>query len=693
MEAFYEFLKDHLENSADQIKKKLFHTPIIFLKDDKCLVRANQTVQRLSKHEIIKPYLMEAPIQYGPFFDLFKLLGSAETPTANSYARVLEEIYHETDNGILHPNELDCLCKVVQNLFRMMRRDTVIEKLYLPDADNSLVLSTELIFIDNPFYKDRIGSQEQLKFFPDFERLGMRVKDPLTEIRKIPEEHRPKMLTSIVQEKLVRKSRDYTTNENTMKLQDFLRSEDFFMAVLRLIQHQNHITALKNNAEDNDGDLKDEDEHKILNSLQQIKIVHVSFIETELSISDNSIPSSRTKVDCFTLKAGSNDGTEHVLFTSLSGSDVNEFVATISTEILSLLKDCVHHLLQKQESAIISLLTSCISHPERISKHLDRLKIRQYNSTLPERKTLFPPPGTLVPPKLHHLLDDSFCEFSDGEYVALEMFDKDIDEDILGADNEEMENYYIYAKVIRKIDTEGISPSLQQLLQKYELDIGQDGTIIVIATKIYKFHRKKLSKSKDLVPLDLFPSAESSLPEEQIRKEIKKQLRDIWNLPETERKRMIKRLIREWHPDKNPGREEMCTRICQYIQQLMRRLENGQNIDDESDDDIVSGRTRHESYAYDYYYNFGENIFRRTRRQNSRHQNSKRNTGSSRTSNDFFDHYKNEPQPNPHECRRWKVQAGSDLDDARVCLRTEISRNWICFMCHQVSRYTDNVFL
>ena len=43
-------------------------------------------------------------------------------------------------------------------------------------------------------------------------------------------------------------------------------------------------------------------------------------------------------------------------------------------------------------------------------------------------------------------------------------------------------------------------------------------------------------------------------------------LEEAWRLPENQRRKIIKRVLLKWHPDKNIGNEEFATIIMQHIQ-------------------------------------------------------------------------------------------------------------------------------
>ncbi|KAK3881165.1 hypothetical protein Pcinc_014390 [Petrolisthes cinctipes] len=77
----------------------------------------------------------------------------------------------------------------------------------------------------------------------------------------------------------------------------------------------------------------------------------------------------------------------------------------------------------------------------------------------------------------------------------------------------------------------------------------------------------------------------STVTEEELRKQIRKQVIEIWQVEnEKDKKSLLRRLMFQWHPDKNPDRKEMCTRLFQYIRSLVGRLERGETIPEEDTD-------------------------------------------------------------------------------------------------------------
>jgi len=62
---------------------------------------------------------------------------------------------------------------------------------------------------------------------------------------------------------------------------------------------------------------------------------------------------------------------------------------------------------------------------------------------------------------------------------------------------------------------------------------------------------------------------------DELKENISDMLDDAWNLPPANRKKIIKRLFLQWHPDKNPDKAEVAKSIFQHIQREIKRCEKG----------------------------------------------------------------------------------------------------------------------
>ena len=117
------------------------------------------------------------------------------------------------------------------------------------------------------------------------------------------------------------------------------------------------------------------------------------------------------------------------------------------------------------------------------------------------------------------------------------------------------------------------------------IDIGVK--VEVSKLKLYKFHKEdqlveaaanSTTESMQLVPSEANPTPEDgSLAEPAILKDAKKEvaeaMREIWKLPDQERRSAVKRLIRRWHPDRQgPEKTQFAADVTIFLRNEVERL-------------------------------------------------------------------------------------------------------------------------
>ncbi|KAK4303238.1 hypothetical protein Pmani_024830 [Petrolisthes manimaculis] len=198
--------------------------------------------------------------------------------------------------------------------------------------------------------------------------------------------------------------------------------------------------------------------------------------------------------------------------------------------------------------------------------------------------------GSYLDERFLHLLDNSFGDFNDGEIVCMKKYVLEDDSDEEGEDESEEDNTFVIVKVLCLVEESCVC----KMMNIYEVSRGfQDPTLTVEAYRLYRFVR---TVSNTVVPFtgtreETEQERTSTVTEEELRKQIRKQVIEIWQVEnEKDRKSLLRRLMFQWHPDKNPDRKEMYTRLFQYIQSLVGRLERGETIPEkDTDSDSAPG--------------------------------------------------------------------------------------------------------
>ena len=219
------------------------------------------------------------------------------------------------------------------------------------------------------------------------------------------------------------------------------------------------------------------------------------------------------------------------------------------------------------------------------------------------------------------------------------------------------------------------------------------------ACELYKFIKPTpnvivLFTGDKTLPPTAFSQPETDGDLQELLKDIRRQLREIWsNMPDDKsRKRALKRLLLKWHPDKNPGREEFCTNVFQQIQRYVSLLENDQKLPSDDEDNRYYPQYRSSSSGRrgygggGFYGSFFDHIFARGRSYAESSRTCYGGAGSGFYGSFFTSSSRSRANPQPEEGRRWMRQATQDLKAARLTL-TQGSQgvyNWACYQAHQV---------
>jgi sacsin len=194
---------------------------------------------------------------------------------------------------------------------------------------------------------------------------------------------------------------------------------------------------------------------------------------------------------------------------------------------------------------------------------------------------------------------------------------------------------------------------------------------------------------------------EQVITTEQVMNDVSDQLEEAWKLPEAQRKKVIKRLLLKWHPDKNIGNEEFATIIVQHIQAEIERLELGlprpANFDNgDFDFDPRNPFTSSQSFqqnfasAYKFFFEQMNQRAKEHREQRERYQeNFSREYSAGGRGGDYnFDVPPtfSSVNPQPAQAKRFLRQAQEDLRAADNDYDAQDPAfEWACFKAHQAA--------
>lgn len=417
------------------------------------------------------------------------------------------------------------------------------------------------------------------------------------------------------------------------------------------------------------------------------------------------IPHSRSETLAFLKRYGT--AVIHLYIQHSDSKDINFLLALAMT-----LKSATDNLISDTSYLIAMLGCNDIY---RITEKLDNLGVK-YDSTEPSKLEL-PLPGTPIPAEIHHtLLMDPTNVFYPGEYVGY-LVDSE-GGDIYGS----YQPTYTYAIIVQEVEKE--EEENNSFLGKYfQIDIGYSEYKIVSSLDLYKFSRQDEStqvKDTSSPSTPTSPDTRSSLlrmmppiftgkenlrppPQKQspkkiklhalpeILKEVTLVVEQAWKLPESERKKIIRRLYLKWHPDKNAENLDVATEVFKHLQTEISRMEK-QSLADQQNADRASRRSyssstrfQSEKSSFQRFYSTWnqEATSHRSERQQFREHN--QSYAGSSHSHRFFVPPTFKTVGNPVEARRWLRQARANYSAARNDLHKN-ANEWVCFKCYLATK-------
>ena len=676
MERIYAFLEANATTGKEAKLLDLSNTPCILVEQGKRFIFPTQAVLELYERLEIKPYLYSVPREFGKFHHLFESIGCAKSVTISHYAMVLERLSNKCKSVKLHPEEVRICVRAVQGLFEKLEENTneteKLSCLYLPgisprgsSSDDGLSLtpvtlhvSSNLIFNDEPpAILNRL--QKFSHHFLDLKAMQVVCRSTMTNFRelvmKLPSALRPIMLSSVVNERLC--DAHFVVNyEAVESLQQRVSSPQFFSGIVRLIRDENS----------QNGDFDEKVFESIKSGLQSMEICAVGNLKTTLFCDGDPIPESEAEVPSFLDKRKTSGGAMYKVYINVSTA-LEENANAVTSVLSCVIVELYGQLLGKRSWLVFQMLNCPLNE---IWPLLDSLKVRQDDSYCATEIHIFPKLGTFIPLEDHHLLNDAFEEFEPGEYVGYELEDPTLAlEDGVAT--------YIYARIVQEVTDQ----SHPLVAKKYIVNIGDNQKIEVDAADLYKFHRLDAATSAAVVVFDHQRQNSETRPvghprsrdKQAVFDEVSDLLEDAFKLPEEKKRKIIKRLFLQWHPDKNIGDVEFCTEVFKHVQNEISRLERGEPRGSQPTTNVDATGSYRSSYN-DHFNTWGN----RARQHHSQRE-------GYRGRQHFHPDFTGRPNPQPGEAKRWFKQAKADVaavENDIFCSKP--SYEWACFKCHQV---------
>jgi sacsin len=683
MSCMYTILMSKLGESDNRIclKRGLSKMPVLYLPEQKMFVVCNRVVKSIKENEIIKPYLMEVPDKYHQFFELFEVLGMDRQVNVFNFVRVLALLRIDVNNDQLHVNELQIAKQAIRMLFHYLQISTIgevainlcsVKTLYLPSRDKILKDAKFLVYSDNEDFEKKIGNDIGMPYVVCPEKLGVRLIGSFAwELKKLPKHLQPNFLSSLVSRQLQESFELMSLDENGLQLADLLSSPQFHQAVVRIAVHsQKNIHGFSALG------LNEDVVNTWIENIQNIQVIQVKSCKLNLVFKDTVV--GNKEQSCYYQKKKDNDD-QNILYCAFKETDIKEWLPKSSRVIEYAISHCTGKKLFDSGGLLLKILLN-IDNIDEMSVLLDGEDVDEFCISVDYKVSMFPSPGMTVHPDWHRFLDNSFSTFDPNEYVALLLSEEQMYGD------EYTPSLYVYAIIFRKCEiTDCESNVLRNTLQMYEVRVGRGRIERIHAFDLYKFNRNFQKTSKEIAPfIDIASnSSTDGRPLENILMEVEGTIRAAWTLPEDERRKIIKRLYKKWHPDKNFGNELVTTEVFKFIKQAVLNIERGNDINTRYDSQDFSDLSR-DSQFWAHFQTWDRDTGHHTNQSPGTSGN--KNQSAHTRGRQFC-----QPVPSSADAKQWMHQAKRDFSAASQFL-VEAEKghnfNWICFLCQQVNYYT-----
>ena len=663
MTEIYQYFSSKLSHIDNTSLDLLRNTCTVLVTDSSCLIKSNQVAIDIREEDQILPYLYKLPLDLGPYKDFFIRLGATKRITLEQYANILKRIFLDMNDQELNPNLKNITCRALAGLFMTIDCENppaLPTELFIPCTDGKLHMSSEVVIEDN-YWLRRIPNFTR-PIFIDMIKFGYQQDKCISLFKKLPAQYQPKLLSSIILEKLdpnCENAESSLANDMCARL----RSQDFRNCFEQLLLHCCQTTASQQ---------KDIHVREIVGKLSCIEFIGKFELKTYLMLENKRLENSEVKKFFFI-----DDGNFKI-----------HIDADFSGE--TFFHDAVANVINKIAGNMLHGLAFCVlSRILQCPLYIMNTKLNEYGikESRSDHESFIPPLGSYVPCRYFDLLSQDVFAFSPEQIVALEI------EDPLESGNEG-EPIYILAEIVEKIDSGSCD-----IKAEYRVKISGTEERTVDVSVLYAFMTPRKSDNTEFLSMVLYAgpkndTASTNKPDErqpdlkEIITEIKRLLKEAWTMSVEQRNRFIKRLYLRWHPDKNPDKIELSTEVFKILQILIGKLEKGQGIDDYNVD-RNDASTPEESNDFDFknFYGFNSSNFRDYMGERARHYHDYsehfrgRSGRSDRNSyRDYFRGFTTEPNPQPHEAKRWMRQAQCDLESAMK----EENFDWKCLKSYQV---------
>ena len=571
MLSFYEYASS--EKGLTSMDFKTFQkVPFVFMLDIPGLFPCDRFTLQLEERYGMKPYLMETPNEYYGYFKLFEKLGASKKISSTAFAKILQEIHLIGDT--LHANELQIARKAMRFFFELLPAANISQienqDLYLLSRDCKLMNSKDLVFVDLPFVDKSIKNAEQhLCVMSDIDVID--ILSMKKHLKSLPEKIRPMFLSEVIESKFEIENEQVPENSICREINSFLRCNEFINGVMRLF---NMEKTLKKEY------LSDEIISTIAENMHGVSIKCASGIQKISKFQGREV-SRRPCKCCYDSRQEKGKNVIKIIFDFGEERDAEMIVRKNQDFISRAIRECTGCKFHNT-STLLSMICAQMKNPTEIESFLDDRMIPSLDKKHRKASPWFPIPGDVVEMRWHCLLDNDFISFDIGEYVAY-----------VSGINTRGDVDYKYAIIKERLSC-GANSVVLTLSQAYRVEIQPDEEKEMKVYELYKFNRSKdpaeenvfrnfqvqiLHRHEGEGDVNVNSQNQTDRTLEEIFKEIKEQLKHAFTLSDIHKRAICRRIMIKWHPEKHPNDVTRATKIFQYIRKIILKLEDGENID------------------------------------------------------------------------------------------------------------------
>ncbi|KAH3856975.1 hypothetical protein DPMN_099572 [Dreissena polymorpha] len=671
---YVEHIYSFLFRKRDEINTtRLRDTPFILIPDE-TIIKASSVFIFGPVGSELRPYLYQLPEQFLCYVELFRTIGTTLGPTCLQYANVLAIIKDQFSDQELPHNVLEVVSKAVTKFFDTLcmagdngHKDLEKMKLlFLPNTKRIMTQSSELVIANDSVYKQALEGKCNLNMFIGFKELKIPLENEA--FKHLPLHLKPRFLTEDVSETISTDTMEELNNSSVaLRCENFVHSYEFYEGLCRLLKRKDVELCTNEWNTDDDEILRD--------TLYHVRIKEVKGLKKVLSYKGIIVQgaSITTGYHVQKLQTHSQKGAPvyHVFFQTMISYTPRSSLFWLHTGLMSLIRKCTKRRLSAHSFVVLQQVLFFEESPDGIKGFLD-------NYGIPALETasdfiLFPPVGTYVEEKFYPFMVQQMTPFREHEYryVALEIG--------IGDEEDLSDARYIYAHIIEPINSD--TSSLLRLKYKVNVGVQRGGIIDVPIFRLYMFVPQNNPNTSDEVALyDTEPIG--SIPFDENCERIIDMLQEAFQLFEIQdRKRIIRRLLLKWHPDRNAGHEDYATRVFNFIQHCILRLERNEALN-------IQTYAGAPNMSVSRYWNTCVNaqstghVYTTGFRDNIEEYNK-----SNRQGRYFHGSTQRESVNSPGEYKRWIKQAKLDYQTGLTHLnlneRHSKTYNWICYNCHQ----------